>query len=380
MILLIVTGSSASFPFPSPDWAVGHPEDHGLSSSKLAEIGHFAGEQKSGCFAVISSGELVYEAYFVAKPEGALCTNCTNGTAPRALWTTNTTSNIHSSTKSITAALVGIAHDLGFLQLSDPAHLYGVPAWAPPNNRSTIRITDLLSMISGLHWEYYSDYFQGMFLSPDKTAFGEALAAQHQAGSWWVYNNMASQVLEAVLRNATQMDVGEFAQEHLFSKIGLGFPHEAVGWYRDQVGHPTVFDGVQLGCRTLARMGYLWLNNGSWAGTQVVSEEYVRASVQPSTKLNSAYGYLWWLGKSGHWVMPSTAPTDPHGGRVEGNGSNPMFGPSGEHMYGMLGGQGQIAIVDPARNAVYVRQGEAPVLGDTEFQSRLMTLIENAYK
>ena len=59
------------------------------------------------------------------------------------------------------------------------------------------------------------------------------------------------------------------AQQHLFSKIGLGYPQENVKWYRDEVGHPVTFDGIQLCCRTLARMGYLWLNNGSWAGEQM---------------------------------------------------------------------------------------------------------------
>ena len=139
-----------------------------------------------------------------------------------------------------------------------------------------------------------------------------------------------------------------------------------------------MFDGVQLGCRTMARMAYLWLRNGSWAGEQVVSERYVRDSVKASTKLNDAYGYLWWLGKSGHWVLPSVAPTNPHGGRVEGNGT--IFLPGEGDMYAMLGGQGQVAIVHPTRNAIYVRQGEAPPMGDDYgFLRRLLKLIRDAY-
>ena len=47
------------------------------------------------------------------------------------------------------------------------------------------------------------------------------------------------------------------------------------------------------------------MNNGTWAGRQVVSRDFVRASAAPSTRLNDAYGYLWWLGRRGHYVLPS---------------------------------------------------------------------------
>jgi len=170
------------------------------------------------------------------------------------------------------------------------------------------------------------------------------------------------------------MDLHDFAQQHLFSKIGLGYPHDTVGWYRDDVGHVTTYDGIQLGCRALARMGHLWLNNGTWAdGSQVVSEGFVRGSVQSSTPLNAAYGHLWWLGKQGHWVMPSNGS-----GRVEGDGASPFFLPGDDDAFGMLGGQAQIAIVDPRRNAVYVRQGDPPPAGDYAFQRGFLQKIRDA--
>ena len=47
-----------------------------------------------------------------------------------------------------------------------------------------------------------------------------------------------------------------FAHRALFEPIGLGYPRGAVGWIRDFAGNPTMYDGLQLGCRGLARMAY----------------------------------------------------------------------------------------------------------------------------
>jgi len=224
-------------------------------------------------------------------------------------------------------------------------------------------------MVSGLHWEMMQDYFQGMFMAPDKTAFGQALRLDHQPGEWWEYNNMAEQNLATILRAATGQDVDVFAQQHLFSSIRLSYPGNGpVGWYKDQAGNAQVFDGVQLSCRGLARMGHLWLNNGSWAGHQVVSKEFVQQSLQSSDK-NSAYGYLWWLGRSGHWSITHAD---------QGHGTPPMFPEGSDDVFAMLGGQGQVAIVEPTDNVVIVRLGNQPPAGDAAFVHELLTIIRRA--
>jgi CubicO group peptidase (beta-lactamase class C family) len=268
-------------------------------------------------------------------------------------WTRDTMANIHSSTKSITAALVGIAQDRGLLKLADYAHHY-IASWAPPSPKATITIADLLSMDSGLHWSETEDYIEGVGLAHDKTAFAEGLSLDKSPGTWWVYNNMGVQVLQAVLRNATGEDPVAFAQRNLFGPIGLGYPSTEVSWLRDGAGNPTMYDGVQLGCRGLARMAYLWMNNGSWAGKQVVSAEFVRSSVSNSTPLNDAYGYLWWLGKRGHYVLPSSSSWP--WGRREGEGTAIPGVDADAAM--MLGANGQFAIAQPSRRLVITRMGE----------------------
>src|SRR5262249_36457649 len=60
-------------------------------------------------------------------------------------------------------------------------------------------------------------------------------------------------------------------------------------------GNPTAYANVLASCRDHARLGYLYLHGGVWAGEQVVSTGYVTASLTPSQSMNRAYGYLWWL-------------------------------------------------------------------------------------
>ena len=53
-------------------------------------------------------------------------------------------------------------------------------------------------------------------------------------------------------------------------------------------------------CLDLARFGQLYLDGGRVDGEQILPRSYVEASVgRPGSELNAAYGYLWWLNRSG---------------------------------------------------------------------------------
>jgi hypothetical protein len=52
---------------------------------------------------------------------------------------------------------------------------------------------------------------------------------------------------------------------------------------------------VTTTAREFAKFGYLYLRGGRWEDQQVVPEEWVRESTQPSQGLFTRYGYYWWL-------------------------------------------------------------------------------------
>ena len=49
----------------------------------------------------------------------------------------------------------------------------------------------------------------------------------------------------------------------------------------------------------MAKLGFLYLNNGQWDGTQVIPQDYVVASTHKQSNggppVNASYGYLWWI-------------------------------------------------------------------------------------
>jgi CubicO group peptidase (beta-lactamase class C family) len=123
----------------------------------------------------------------------------------------------------------------------------------------------------------------------------------HLPGTVWAYNNAAVQTLQRILQNATGQDVGTFAEVHLFRPIGM----DHTTMTGDASGHVQTFEDVESTCRDMARFGQLMLNRGRWGNFRVVSSAWVHQSTgRSSTKLNAAYGYLWWLNRRGVLAGP----------------------------------------------------------------------------
>ena len=55
--------------------------------------------------------------------------------------------------------------------------------------------------------------------------------------------------------------------------------------------------GLELLPRNMAKLGYLFLNNGTWNDTQIVSEEWVSQASEGKIYLSyrTDYGYQWWV-------------------------------------------------------------------------------------
>lgn len=337
------TGTDDEPIYPDPDWQLGEPEDHGLSSEGLEALAAVAEGFDSNCMVIVHEGVLVGEWYW-------------NGYGPET-----DQGNVFSVTKSITSALVGIAESQGLLGLNDSAADY-VDEWAGGDS-DVITIRNLISNDSGREWSFTTDYVT-MTAAADQTQFSIDLGQTQPPGSWWEYNNSAIQTLERVLEVATGEDVEDFAQANLFVPIGM-----TVTMGRDGAGNPQTYQGVSASCRDLARFGLLYLRQGEWAGgQQIVSSAWVHASTIPSTSLNSAYGFMWWLNVDGHWVLPS-APL-----REEGDGK--LFPDAPDDMFSAVGALGQVVVVDPSSGYVFVRLGDAPDLADLTGFGKLQALWE----
>ena len=309
------------FVYPDPEWTVESAEAHDLDSILLEEAADFAEDHASNCFVVTRDGAIVGEWYW-------------NG------WDETDDDNVFSVTKSFTSSLVGIAQDRGELDITERASEY-ITEWVGTASED-VTIQNLISNDSGRQCDFWTDYVENFIFADDKTAHAIGLGQQYDPGTVWRYNNSAIQTLERVLDGATGMDVADYAEQHLFEPLGM-----SSSYGRDVAGNPVTYANVSASCRDLARFGHLYLHGGRWSNDQqIVTEAWVKESTQPSTPLNSAYGYMWWLNRDGHWVESLHQESD----------GKPMPGLP-ENVYRASGAFNQIIFVDPNTDIVFTRIG-----------------------
>ncbi len=93
----------------------------------------------------------------------------------------------------------------------------------------------------------------------------------------------------------------EFAQQHLFDPLGIHdvlWPHNPQGVY---IG----WGEMRLQPHDMAKIGYLFLNQGLWDGEQIVPAEWVQAATQEhihAGTLSDGYGYQWWVDANGYYM------------------------------------------------------------------------------
>jgi CubicO group peptidase (beta-lactamase class C family) len=83
------------------------------------------------------------------------------------------------------------------------------------------------------------------------------------------------------------------ANTYLFGPIGM----EDVAWDDDPQGFTDGTGSCDLTTRDMAKLGYLYLNNGTWDTTQIIPEEWIGDTQQSLVSVNTIkdYGYLWWI-------------------------------------------------------------------------------------
>lgn len=325
---------------PAP-WQTVAPEKVGLDGAKLNEIAAKAGAANSNCLLVIRHGKIAGEWYF-------------NGT------TQESTQNVWSVTKSVTSTLVGIAQDERKLRIRDSASKW-IPEWkGTPAEAVTVK--NLLSNDSGRQWSTAIDYDQ-LIRAADRTAFGIGLEQTTAPKKTWAYNNAAIQTLEQVLERSTGTPVDEYAKKKLFEPLGM--TNSTIT--KDVAGNPQTFQGLDTNCRDLGRFGMMALRHGRVGTKQVVSRGWLgEATGRPSTQMNSAYGYLWWLNRYGVVGSPlaettleqAKDPETPRGRLVKD--ANPST-------FWAIGLGNQIVQVDRVTDTVVVRLGATSLTTQDDF-------------
>jgi CubicO group peptidase (beta-lactamase class C family) len=270
-------------------WPVSTPAEHGLDPDAVAELYWRAGQLDSiYSLLVVKDGDLVAEDYY------------------RAGWSEQE-ALLQSATKSITGALVGIAIAEGCLAGLDEPMMTYFPELADrldDPRKNDITIEQLLAHRAGYAWEESSTellemLYQGFL--PDQMAL-VAVPLVRDPGSGHDYSNLSSHLLSVIVSRACETDLLDYANEHLFSPLGI----EPGQWTQDWDGYRWGAGELHLRARDMARFGQLYLDGGTVDGEQVVPASWIEDAWTPYTEGawgnkvgdnfdRTAYGYQWWI-------------------------------------------------------------------------------------
>jgi CubicO group peptidase (beta-lactamase class C family) len=203
--------------------------------------------------------------------------------------------NIKSASKSIIAALVGIAIERKLIAgVREP-----IARWFPElrkdadPRRQAITIEDLLTMRSGLESTSGGNYGQWV-TSRNWVRFALERPMVSDPGTSMEYSTGTSHLLSAILTKAAGKSTHQFATEVLARPLGITLAR----WPRDPQGVYFGGNEMLMTPRQMVALGELWLNRGRAKGVQVVPAAWVETSCQTRTRSrwdpDREYGYGWW--------------------------------------------------------------------------------------
>jgi CubicO group peptidase (beta-lactamase class C family) len=270
-------------------WEPAHVKDNEMDLplfNKLNSMFHAGKFQGVNSIVVVKNGKLVYEAYLTDIGSDSL-------------------QKIFSITKSVTSALIGIAIDKGMIgSIDDPIQVYFpeyVELFEDPK-KQRITIAHLLTLTSGFDWDEksyaYSDPKNseyGQVRSSDWIKYVLEKEMRDEPGTKWEYNTGSIHLLSGIIRNSSGSVADEFAKKYLFAPLGI----KDFEWNRDPHGNPCTggtHGGLRMKVRDLAKIGYIYLNNGRWKDEQIVPKEWVEisTSIHVNPPNYNPIGLLWW--------------------------------------------------------------------------------------
>ena len=222
------------------------------SGADFDELDRFLEAANTEAFRIVEGGQVIHEWYRTDETYGR---------------------DIASAQKSVLSLLVGRAIEDGLVTLDTPIDEVLGTDWTPHGQSSTITVRQLLSMTSGLDDQY------------------EVIAAP---GTAWHYSG-AFAALFTVLTTLTGRQLGDIADDWLFSPAGA--PTARFYERRSDQFAPI---GLFARASDLTAIGQAVLD----VDRALVTSSWLDESFSPSSTMNEAYGYLWWLNGQATYRLP----------------------------------------------------------------------------
>jgi CubicO group peptidase (beta-lactamase class C family) len=261
-------------------WQSATPESQGLDPMALAAAATELSRQSSALsLLVIRNQFLVLEQYFHDSQA-------------------NQSNNLHSASKCILSALVGIALDRGLLKGIDQTVGELLPRYHMKDAATaSITLRNLLTMSSGLAWT--EDQTECTIqAAPDWVQAILDLPITSTPGTRFMYSTGNSHLISAILTAATGQSTADFATTTLFQPLGITFEH----WGHDPQGISSGGYNFYMTPRSFARFALMVFDQGTLRGQQIIPAAWLVSSIRPEQPPDTGYdyGYYYWLPKIGH--------------------------------------------------------------------------------
>jgi CubicO group peptidase (beta-lactamase class C family) len=265
------------------NWQISTPSNEKINEQALADVYKEIQNDPDRYWQVRSmsvfrNGKLVAESYFK---------DPTDRVNQRPFW---------SCTKQVLGVLVGIAIDKGLINsINDPIKKYLPNETQNYPDKQDITIRNLLMMQSGIDFENYGLTSDNAALLQQKpnNILGFVLnkSMKNNPGDVFVYKDSDPQILSAILEKVTGKPTKEWANEVLFSKLGI----KNIDWISYKDGATIGAFGILTTPRELAKVAQCVLNNGMFNGQQVVSASWITEMTKRQTEAEDKdFGYMWW--------------------------------------------------------------------------------------
>ncbi|MBT2290290.1 serine hydrolase [Paenibacillus albidus] len=206
---------------------------------------------------------------------------------------------INSCTKSVVAALVCIAIDQHILPHQDTniRHFFPQLTHDKDIRKREITLSHLLTMSAGFKWSEFggANSFPTMTKTDDWVQFVLSQPLSDAPGSRMEYNSGCSQLLTAILRQATGQSVAAFAEQQLFHPLGI----DSYRWETDPQGTHTGGFGLYLRPEDMLKFGLLHQQEGRWKESRLIDPLTLKQATSPLMNTEPPrtgyYGWHWWV-------------------------------------------------------------------------------------
>jgi len=162
------------------------------------------------------------------------------------------------------------------------------------------------------------DHYRQIGVGADNSRKGQ-LREVGRPGSYYEYNDVRVNALAYALLSRFGRPLPEVLRERIMNRIGASdrwtWEGYSTSWY--EVGDEQIQSvtggghwggGQFISANDHAKFGFFISQNGVWDGEQILPENWMKQSLEPTPTLDK-YGFLWWLntGRDANPKLSSTA-------------------------------------------------------------------------